>query len=100
LGLWVISREAETELERMVPDVKERSKVGRLYRHVARGRPASEILAVADKIDAEMIVMGTHGRTGLAGLLIGSVAEKIVRHADCPVVCVKPGRAGGERARP
>jgi nucleotide-binding universal stress UspA family protein len=37
-----------------------------------------------------MIVMGTHGRTGLDRLLLGSVAERVVRHAPCPVVTVHP----------
>lgn len=90
--VWAITREAQEELERMVPDPDDRERMGRIHRHVARGRAAAEILRIAEKIGAEIIVMGTHGRTGLARLVIGSVAEKVVRHADCPVVCVKPGR--------
>ncbi|MBI4508898.1 MAG: universal stress protein [Deltaproteobacteria bacterium] len=88
-----ITAAAAEELERMVPDAQERECIGPIHRHVVRGRPAAEILRTIDRIGAEMVVMGTHGRTGLANLLIGSVAEKIVRHAHCPVVCVKPGRA-------
>lgn len=88
--IFAFTQEAEAELAAMVPAPEEREKVGKIVRHVTRGQPAAEILRVAEKIGAEMVVMGTHGRSGLAGFLIGSVAEKIVRHARCPVVCVKP----------
>jgi nucleotide-binding universal stress UspA family protein len=87
-----IAREAAEELKRIVPDPDDRKGIGKITQHVARGNPASEILRVAEKLGAELIVVGSHGRGGLSGLLIGSVAEKIVRHAHCPVVCVKPGR--------
>lgn len=43
----------------------------------------------AEKEDTDLIVIATHGRTGLAHLLIGSVAEKVVRHAPCPVLTVR-----------
>jgi nucleotide-binding universal stress UspA family protein len=55
------------------------------------GDPVEAILAVASELDAAMIVMGTHGRTGLAHLLIGSVAEKVMHKARKPVLTV-PGR--------
>jgi nucleotide-binding universal stress UspA family protein len=51
--------------------------------------PAAEILRVAKRIGADLIVLGTHGRTGLSRLLMGSVAEQVVRRAGCPVVTVK-----------
>jgi nucleotide-binding universal stress UspA family protein len=50
------------------------------------GDPASEVVRLAEEEGAEMIVMGTHGRTGLTRLLMGSVAELIVRRAACPVL--------------
>src|SRR5579884_2462380 len=53
------------------------------------GDPATKILEVAGEIDADLIVMGTHGRTGLRRLLMGSVAERIVRTASCPVLTVR-----------
>ncbi len=53
------------------------------------GDPATAILQVAKEVGANLIVMGTHGRTGLGRLLMGSVAEKVVRGATCPVVTVK-----------
>jgi nucleotide-binding universal stress UspA family protein len=56
---------------------------------IAEGVPAAEILRVAREKHADLIVMGTHGRTGLRRLLMGSVAELVVRGADCPVLTVK-----------
>jgi nucleotide-binding universal stress UspA family protein len=53
------------------------------------GDPASEILRLAEEEQVDLIVMGTHGRTGLLRLLQGSVAEAVVRRASCPVITVK-----------
>jgi nucleotide-binding universal stress UspA family protein len=53
------------------------------------GDPVSVILRVAQEIDPDLIVMGTHGRTGLRRLLMGSVAEGVVRKASCPVLTVR-----------
>jgi nucleotide-binding universal stress UspA family protein len=53
------------------------------------GDPAAEILRVAQAIKSDLIVMGTRGRTGLGRLLMGSVAEQVVRKASCPVLTVK-----------
>jgi nucleotide-binding universal stress UspA family protein len=56
---------------------------------VREGYPANEILETALEIGASMIVMGTHGRTGLGRLFMGSVAEEVLRKATCPVLAVK-----------
>lgn len=53
------------------------------------GDPATAIVEEADNENADLIVIGTHGRTGLTRLLMGSVAEAIVRRAKCPVLVVK-----------
>ena len=58
------------------------------------GQPAREILALADRAQADMLVIGTHGRGGVEHLLLGSVAEKIMRKASCPVLVVPPGAPG------
>jgi len=52
------------------------------------GDPAETILTYADDIDADAIVAGTHGRSGLERRVIGSVAERLVRHATCPIMTV------------
>jgi nucleotide-binding universal stress UspA family protein len=56
---------------------------------VAVGHPAEAIVHVARERNADLIVMGTHGRTGLQHVLLGSVAEKVVRLAPCPVMTVR-----------
>ena len=57
---------------------------------VARGDPLVEIIRAARNRQSDVIVMATHGRTALNHLLMGSVAEKVVRMAECPVLTVKP----------
>lgn len=52
------------------------------------GATASEIVRRAADIGADLIVLGTHGRRGLAHAVLGSVAERVVEHADCPVLTV------------
>ena len=56
---------------------------------VLNGVPFVEIIRFARDAETDLIVMGTHGRTGLGHLLIGSVAERVVRKAPCPVLTVK-----------
>jgi nucleotide-binding universal stress UspA family protein len=57
--------------------------------HVAVGAPFVEIVRYARECGADLIVMGSHGRTGIEHLLIGSVAERVVRKASCPVLVVR-----------
>jgi nucleotide-binding universal stress UspA family protein len=57
--------------------------------HVESGNPAEVIVDYAAKVNADMIVMATHGRTGLRHLVLGSCAEKVVRAAGCPVLVVR-----------
>lgn len=56
---------------------------------VRRGSPWMEIIEAAEKLPADLIVMGTHGRKGLPRLLLGSVAEKVLRSAPCPILTVR-----------
>jgi nucleotide-binding universal stress UspA family protein len=59
-------------------------------RHVLlEGDPAAEIVRYAQEMNMDLIVMGTHGRTGLERMLMGSVAEKVMREAQCSVLVVK-----------
>jgi universal stress protein A len=63
------------------------------YEHrMLMGDPATEIVRLADEEKVDLIVMGTHGRGGLRRLLMGSVAESVVRHANCPVFSFKQPR--------
>ncbi|WP_227255064.1 universal stress protein [Frigoriglobus tundricola] len=54
------------------------------------GSPADEIIAAARDLHADLVCIGTHGRGGLARVLLGSVAEHVVRQAPCPVLTVRP----------
>lgn len=65
---------------------------------VRLGHVANTIVAYAKDVHADLIVMGTHGRTGLAHFIIGSVAERVVRLAPCPVLTVGLEKAGNAHA--
>lgn len=67
------------------------TKVAYVHRMVT-GDPATEIVRVAKEEGADIIVVGTHGRTGLTRLLMGSVAEQVIRHSACPVLTFKEPR--------
>jgi nucleotide-binding universal stress UspA family protein len=59
------------------------------HAEVRKGNPFEEIIAYAEEIDADLIVMSTHGWSGLPRVMLGSVAEKVVRHAPCPVMTIR-----------
>lgn len=53
---------------------------------ILQGKPAAEIMTHAQAIDADLIIMGTHGRTGIDRMLVGSVTEKVVKQCEIPVL--------------
>jgi universal stress protein A len=54
------------------------------------GSPAGEIIAAASELKVDLVCIGTHGRRGIVHLILGSVAEKVVRQAPCPVLTIRP----------
>ena len=84
--------ELVTETEKHLPDFlatqQGTSQVPVEFR-VLRGDPVGEICEAVKRESADLIVMGSHGRTGLPHVLLGSVAERVVRHAQCPVMVVR-----------
>ena len=60
----------------------------KIWTFVEEGNPYEEILRVAEEWEADLIVLGTHGRTGLSHLFVGSVAEKVTRHSTKPVLII------------
>jgi nucleotide-binding universal stress UspA family protein len=64
--------------------------LGSVVAHQRVDVPSEEIARLASELDADLIVVGTHGRRGLSRLLLGSVAEGTVRLAPCPVLVVRP----------
>ncbi len=79
--------EVTSAAERAVSSLAQQE--GNLRAILRQGDPATEILAAADEFKASMIVMGTHGRQGLAHLILGSVAERVLRKSNVPVLSVR-----------
>jgi len=63
--------------------------VDRFEHHVIWGEPTLELNKYVSVNHLDMIIIGTHGRSGIEHLLMGSVAESVLRHADVPVICVR-----------
>jgi nucleotide-binding universal stress UspA family protein len=85
--------------ERLAKFVTARSKKGqgtfsRAVTHIRLDAPAEEIAQLASDLEAQLVVIGTHGRRGVRRLLLGSVAEGTVRLAPCPVLVVRPTERG------
>ena len=82
-----IEKQARQALDEVLPpEVRGKLPADLILR---KGVPFVEILSCATHVKADMIVLGTHGRTGLKHALFGSVAEKVVRKASCPVLSVR-----------
>lgn len=77
------------ELKRMLGEVIPADPAVAYEHRLMTGSPASAILEMAEREQVNLIVMATHGRTGLLRVLMGSVAEEVVRMAKCPVLTVK-----------
>ncbi len=58
--------------------------------HARIGKPAVEILDIAEEVGADLIIVGSHGKTGIQRLVLGSVSERVVREAGCAVMVVRP----------
>ena len=79
-----VLKEAEERMERLVfEEMKGKVAVEQVIR---RGEPFSEVVQAAREEEVDLIVMGTHGKTGLSHALMGSTAERVVRLAPCPVL--------------
>src|SRR5262245_60965743 len=85
-----LQRQAHLDLAQILPETQD-VKV-EMTRRVVVGPPYREIVEVARAEQADLIVMATHGRTGLSHLFMGSVAERVVRAAPCPVLTIRPTR--------
>ncbi|WP_255193679.1 universal stress protein [Natronobeatus ordinarius] len=94
IEVGTIVEEFESAGEHILEDVAERAHEAGLERDrittkLARGTPHRTILEYTADQDVDLIVMGTHGRTGIGRYLLGSVTERVVRLADVPVVTVR-----------
>ena len=86
--LQIEAKELEALTQRAAASVKPNS--ARFFGHLRTGNPAREIVQLASDLSADLIVVGTHGRTGVMKLLLGSVAQTVLTNASCPVLVVKP----------
>ena len=86
-----LRRFLEVHCSELLPLVEVQTKV-------ELGRPDVNIVEEAKREGIDLIVISTHGRTGLSHVLVGSVTEKVVRHAPCPVLSIRPQRHEAERA--
>ncbi len=82
-----VQAELEAVLKRKIPGVTSNSL--HLYIHARIGNPAEQILNLASEANADVIIVGTHGHTGMKRWMLGSVAERVVRFAGCPVVVMR-----------
>jgi universal stress protein A len=76
----------KSELEKLRLSISDDVKIKTLLRV---GHPAQEIVKAAEELDVDLILLSTHGRTGLGRVFFGSVAEHITRYARCPVLTVR-----------
>jgi nucleotide-binding universal stress UspA family protein len=82
-----LSAAVREALDRLVKE--EHLQRFKVHKEVREGTPFYEIIRFAKEADIDLIVMGTHGHSGLAHVLLGSVTEKVVRKAPCPVLTVR-----------
>ena len=85
--LRVTEEHAEVVLKQFCHDVAEHYP--KIRYHVRKGDPFEAIMDSVEDFMTDLVVLATHGRTGIKRLVIGNVAEKVVRHAPCPVLTVK-----------
>ena len=83
-----IQKEESIALTKVIPEDWQKSHT--VVHATAHGKPDAEIIGYAKEHEIDLIVLATHGRTGLSHMLIGSTAERVVRMAPCPVLTVHP----------
>jgi nucleotide-binding universal stress UspA family protein len=92
LPMGDISEQLEESATRELPKIAQHDECSGLSveQVIVHGDASSEIVRVARERKVDLIVIASHGRTGLGRMLFGSTAEQVVRHAPCPVLVVKP----------
>jgi len=88
-----VASEANAELRDLADEISDGCRV--VETAVRRGIAFFEIIEAAKALGADLVVVGTHGRTGLQRALLGSTAEQVTRHAPCPVLVVHRGNGRG-----
>jgi nucleotide-binding universal stress UspA family protein len=84
-----VKEQAERRVDAMAPGLRKR-QIRRVMAHFGRGSAAENIAQLAARLDADLVVVGSHGRRGVARLFLGSVAERVSHLARCPVSIIRP----------
>lgn len=87
------TQQIEHEAQHLLEAISPPSAVVEFERHLLLGSPARTIIEFADEHEVDLVVMGSHGRTGLSRLLLGSIVDTVVRTAHCPVLTVRSPKA-------
>ena len=94
----IIAERSEEQAQAKLQEIAKNELTGVDHQLLLRlGHPAKEIINAEGEIKAELVVLGTHGRSGVSHLVLGSVAEKTVRESSCPVLTV--GMRASHQAR-
>lgn len=93
-GTWGVTAErlmemSERAAKHLLATFRERVARSHVPEFLESGKPASKIVEVAKNWPADLIVMGSHGRGKIQGLLLGSVSQEVLHHASCPVLVVR-----------
>jgi nucleotide-binding universal stress UspA family protein len=94
-----IPNPATEDLRKMLHEIRPKDPDVPCDHYLITGDPATAIVRFAEDEDIDIIVMGTHGRTGLSRLLMGSVAESVVGRAKCPVLTLRQPAAKVEESK-
>jgi nucleotide-binding universal stress UspA family protein len=97
VSMGTIYDDAQDEAKNRLEEISSRLEGIPHRSYVRHGQVWNNLAAIVEENDIDLIVLGTHGRTGLGKLLLGSVAEDILRHAACPVLTVGPKVSGHAR---
>jgi nucleotide-binding universal stress UspA family protein len=84
-----VQERAKQRVDQMAPHLRKR-QISRVVAHLRRGSPAQNVAQLAADLDADLVVVGSHGHRGLERLLLGSVADRVSHLARCPVWIVRP----------
>src|SRR6266542_4992516 len=90
--MQALADQAQKHLEEWRADAERLVGAPRVSAERAVGEPAAEIVSFASGRGVDLLVLGTHGRTGIEHALMGSIAERVVRRGHCPVLTVRPPR--------
>lgn len=94
VSMSTIYEDAHAEARAKLEKISSRTEGIKSLYHVRHGRVWANLAGIVEENQVDLIVVGTHGRSGLGKLLLGSVAEDILRHAPCPVLTVGPKVSG------